>query len=896
MKQKRRFSVVIVLAVSLVFALGLVFGFFSEADYLIYDLLLHVRPKLAQDESIVFLEVDDTAIDYVGVWPWSRHIMADGLFLLKELGAERVVFDIEYVQSSPRGVNQTVLTEDIPEVLDRDFVTMNSNVRDLVTAISQGYIKASEAGDYLDQLEDLSGDIKAGIQREIMSISRDNDRYLGEGAHFFQKAFFTVTMIPDAAVNLDPEYLKWVAKEKSYSRVSGDLRSVPEFPGIMPAIAPVLEGAAGAGFPNIIIDSDGVRRRIHLFSRYGDQVFPQLVIRPLLDTMGDPEVVFSKKAITINTGEDTGPVVIPLNPDGTVSINWTGTVFSESFRHVSYYLLALYQNQEQELVHNLKLMNADEYFSYYEGEALPLEVWNYLETIKVEMSTGLRPYDREYADGKEYFLELVGDFLSGPTEAKITSIIDEIVGSSEYTQDEKAEYLRIREEVAVNFASVKELYDDLADTRARIRASVADSFVIVGATATSTTDWGVNPFEKNFPNVGTHGAVLNMVLNRDFIREAPPWYALAAAVALVLFLAFVLPRLNPVPGVLLGLGIIIVFAGIVSGGLLVFDTYFQSAGSLMLVLTGFIALFIAKLIATGREKAFIHQAFNHYLSVDVINEILKDPQKLSLGGEKKYITAMFTDVRGFSTISEKMDPTDLVRLLNTYLSEMSDIILEVKGTIDKYEGDAIISFFGAPVAIPDHARRACLAAVRMAAVESELNVRFIEDGILTSPLYTRIGINTGDMVVGNMGTASRMDYTIMGNSVNLAARLEGVNKQYDSRILISEMTRSELDDVFLLRRLDKVRVVGIHTPVRLYEVLAESRSAGDKALEMVAAFQKGLDLFEEKRWKESAKVFSACLELASDDGPSAVYLRRCREYIKTPPPESWDGVFNLSVK
>ena len=896
MKQKRRFNLFTVLIVSVIFAAGLFFGIFGEADYAIYDLLLNIRPALAQDDSILFLEVDDTAIDYVGVWPWSRNIMADGLFLLKELGAKKAVFDIEYTQASPRGVNQEVLSEKIPQALDKDFSTMNQNVRDLLTAVSQGYIKPSETGDYLSQLEDLNASLKAGIKKDIQGISRDNDIYLGEGARFFAEAYFTVTMIPDAVANLDPDYVKWVLDNVSYGNVSGDLSVLPAFPGIIPAIGPVLESAAGAGFPNIIIDSDGVRRRIHLFSRYGEHVFPQLVIRPLLSMLGDPEVSFSKKAITLDVQGGDGPIEIPLNPDGTVAINWTGTDFVHSFRHLSYYLLALHQNQEQELLHSLRLMDTDEYFSYYQGEAQPLEVLDYLNQYRGDVLSGIREFDSEYKDGKDYFYSLVGDFLSGDTRDTITSIIDEILVSPDYSENEREEYRRIKQEVLDNFSVAKGLYDDLMSTRTRIQTSVDNSFVIIGATATSTTDWGVNPFEKNFPNVGTHGAVLNMVLNDEYLHEASPWFAFAVAAALVFLLALLLPRLNPVPGVLLGVFTIVLISSGVAAGFLLYDTYFQSAGSVLLVLTGFVALFIAKLIATGREKAFIHRAFNHYLSVDVINEILKDPQKLALGGEKKFITAMFTDVRGFSTISEKMDPSDLVRLLNTYLSEMSDIILDVQGTIDKYEGDAIISFFGAPIAMPDHARRACLAAVRMAEVEKELNARFLDDGILTTPLYTRIGINTGDMVVGNMGTSSRMDYTIMGNSVNLAARLEGVNKQYDSRILVSEMTRNELDDVFVLRRLDKVRVVGINTPVRLFEVICESRGADDKTLDLISAFQNGLDLFEEKRWKEASKAFSSCLELSPEDGPSAIYLRRCREYTKTPPPDTWDGVFNLSVK
>ncbi|HUZ17098.1 MAG TPA: adenylate/guanylate cyclase domain-containing protein, partial [Spirochaetia bacterium] len=267
-----------------------------------------------------------------------------------------------------------------------------------------------------------------------------------------------------------------------------------------------------------------------------------------------------------------------------------------------------------------------------------------------------------------------------------------------------------------------------------------------------------------------------------------------------------------------------------------------------------------------------------------------------LGGEKKNLTACFTDIRGFSTISENMDPADLVKLLNEYLTAMSDIILELRGTIDKFEGDAIISFYGAPIEYPDHAIHACRAALRMKQAEKLLNERFLSQKMSPEPLMTRIGINTGEMVVGNMGTANKMDYTMMGNNVNLASRLEGVNKQYGTWILCSETTEEECRDGLLFRKLDRVRVVGIQKPVRLYELVAESSASSGKEAQLVDEFHQGLSHFEEKRWAEAKRHFDAVLKIDAGDGPGSAYVKRCDEYLKTPPPSNWDGVFNLSMK
>ena len=363
------------------------------------------------------------------------------------------------------------------------------------------------------------------------------------------------------------------------------------------------------------------------------------------------------------------------------------------------------------------------------------------------------------------------------------------------------------------------------ETRAILAEQVPDSFVIIGYTGTGTTDIGVNPFENEYANTGTHGAVVNTILTGKFIDEMPLWISIVVAFVFTAIFVFISrPRSA---NTTLGLGFAgaaVVVAG--SAGLMIGARLFLPIITPVLtILLAAIGQSVLKYIEVAREKNYIRNAFNHYLSTDVINEILDDPTRLRLGGEKRELTAMFTDVKGFSSISESLDPEELVKLLNRYLSEMSDIILQLRGTIDKYEGDAIISFFGAPVPYQDHASRACQAAVRMKKIERYLNEHFQSENLSPHPLATRIGINTGEMVVGNMGTINRMDYTIMGHSVNLAARLEGVNKQYGTWILASELTYRDTDENFAARRLDRVRVVGVSEPVRLYEIVDRNRTA-----------------------------------------------------------------------
>jgi len=292
----------------------------------------------------------------------------------------------------------------------------------------------------------------------------------------------------------------------------------------------------------------------------------------------------------------------------------------------------------------------------------------------------------------------------------------------------------------------------------------------------------------------------------------------------------------------------------------------------------------------------LNKAFSTYLSEDVVKEIIDDPTRLHLGGIKRYMTAMFTDIKDFSKIAEALSPENLVEMLNHYLSAMSNVILDLKGTIDKYEGDAILAFFGAPQQMPDHALRTCTAAILMKRLETEVNKLLAEKELCPQSVFTRIGINTGEMLVGNMGTQKKMNYTVIGNEVNLAARLEGVNKQYGTSIIASENTIKETGEKLLSRRLGWIRVFGISKPVRIYEVLELMEDAGPSPRKLVELFHNALNIFESREWKNAESAFITVLRHFPNDNPSKLYLKYCRHLFQNPPPVNWDGVINIREK
>jgi adenylate cyclase len=397
-------------------------------------------------------------------------------------------------------------------------------------------------------------------------------------------------------------------------------------------------------------------------------------------------------------------------------------------------------------------------------------------------------------------------------------------------------------------------------------------------------------------NVGTHASLVNTILQERFLDELPWWYGAVAGAVLALAVTFVIRKLSPLLSILIGMGSLIAIIAVGTGFFLITGWYLYLLTPVLSVFFTLFAVILMKFLFLEKERSFIRNAFSHYLSTDVINELISDPDKLKLGGEKKYLTAMFTDVQGFSSLSEQLPPEDLVRLLNEYLTEMSNIILDLRGTIDKYEGDAIMAFFGAPIAFDDHPARACLSAIRMKKVEQQVNAHFLQNRLSPSPVFTRIGINTGEVVVGNMGTVRKMDYTIMGNSVNLASRLEGVNKQYGTWILISEETYEKGGRDFTVRKMDRVRVVNIKEPVRLYELIDERSQTDAKTAEAIELFHEGLERFEARQWDAAIDEFRNVQKILPGDGPSDAFIKRCENYQKKPPPASWDGVFNLSMK
>jgi adenylate cyclase len=296
----------------------------------------------------------------------------------------------------------------------------------------------------------------------------------------------------------------------------------------------------------------------------------------------------------------------------------------------------------------------------------------------------------------------------------------------------------------------------------------------------------------------------------------------------------------------------------------------------------------------GRQKLAIRTMFSRYMSEEVISHLLEHPEKVRLGGERRRLTLFFSDLAGFTSISEGLQPEVVVQLLNEYLSAMTEIILAEQGTVDKYEGDAIMAFWGAPLPLADQAQRATRAALRQQEALTDLNQRFQAKG--WPQLHCRIGLHTGEAVVGNLGSRKRFDYTVIGDTVNLASRLEGLNKFYGTAIMASETTVEECRGAIEFQELDRVAVKGREAPVSVFTALAVAGELSHSQKQATRAFAEGLRLYRQGLFSQAGLAFQQALEHWPEFAPSREFRRRCLEWMESAPPADWDGVFRPDKK
>ncbi len=824
----------------------------------LYDIRFTIKPRTAQWDRLTFLDIDDNSINSIGQFPWPRSVYAAGLEVLKEAGIRQVAFDIQFPDESPAMVDR---------------------------ARAAGLIEKASKGKRL---------ARADIEAAII----DNDAALAKAiagqAHFvlpysFQKERF-IEKESNAAKRHETAKARELFTARASIPVPADRKSLyaglvdPDRVAIMYPIAPVVSQTRLFGFVDSDFDPDGISRRIRLVRNFNDRLYFHMSIVMLMDLCGvkmERVEVVPGAHITLKDAVDPvtykkGDITIPIDRRGMFYINWAGD-FKSAFRHVPFYSLIEYGDVRAEI---------HDFFDTREkesGTSARADLREQLESQRAAFASAADPAAKSAA------AEAVRALRAKIRETELalaSSVFEEIKATKEKIKGGSTRELAESLAGLENYAKAIRLVIDTEDLQ--------DHVAIAGLTATATQDIGVTPLSSEYLMVGTYHNIINTILQRKFIVRVKDYINYLIMFVIALFIGLVVQRMNARNSlVTIAVSFIVINAANTAAFAISLIWVDQLGTSLALLLPS-ITITSIKFVKEESQKRFIKLAFSHYLSPSVIENIIKDPDSFKLGGESRTITTFFSDVAKFSTISEKLAPTELVALLNEYLSEMTDILLGYDGTIDKYEGDAIMAFFGAPHFFPDHARRACYTALDMQARLAQMRKKWKEQG--RDELYVRIGMNSGEAVVGNMGSRTRMDYTVMGDSVNLASRLEGANKFYGTQIMISEFTRREVGDAVEVRQLDRIRVVGKEEPIIVFELMAKKGELTGQQRDLLDKYNTGLELFQAREWEKAKNSFRAGLRVVPDDGPCKTYVERCTEFAKAPPPKNWDGVYRLKSK
>lgn len=827
----------------------------KKLDHWSDDQRFHLRGPRLGSPNVAVLAVDDRSIKIMGRWPWPRDIMAQAMSNAYKNGAKVIATDIVWSEPSNKK-NDKIFSE---------FV--NKNKKKLVLGhFFENITPLKQSGfGFKTACHDLI--IKNSLLHKIITLQAVrpivNDNSILDLPEVFSQNYLELVL--DEEINLKAELTKSKSKFENHDidlQIFNMKEDLCEYAFLNPDNEndiiserarnnwqAIKESDAGIAFNSFETFDEWLKN-------FKQSALMNTVPEALTGTFNLPDFTFKS--------ENFGFFNAFLDNDGAIRRSHlllrAGSAYLPSIALQSY-LVSTGQQVKINLAPNIK-------------NSLLKEI----KKLTVVDSVGQNKFDIPVTpEGK-----LVINYAGPNQTIAHASIVD------------------LLDEKNPNILISQQSYDDKSEWHVNIKSLpkttfFKDKILILGATATGIYDLRVTPFDKNFPGVETHANVLDNLVRQDFmLRPRSEAYLMPLfTLALGVLLSLILAHFGAISSVLFSVFVISII-------LFIDKTFFFNRGFLVStilpiiqVIFTYVFLNFYKYFTEEKSKKELRATFSKYVSPAIVEEILKDSKNLELGGRKGRVTVFFSDIRNFTTISEKLDPKILSDFLNSYLTPMTDLIFKNQGTLDKYMGDAIMAFFGAPVHYKDHAKMACRCALQNIEKLKALQIEYRRKGL--PQVDIGIGLNTGECYVGNMGSKTVRNYTVMGDTVNLASRLEGINKIYGTRIMISEFTYNDVKDNFLCREVDWVRVKGKLEPVRIFELLSEG-SGTPLELELVKNFSDGYSFYRKMQFEKSISLFNKALKQCPEDEVSKIYIERCSEYITTPPPSDWDGIYVMKTK
>ena len=960
--------IIISFGVAIVFIILTWFELYEGMENKLLDLRFLNRGKIETRNDIATLDIDSKSLQVVGRWPWSREKHVPSILAAKEHQMDALAFDIFFIERQERkleyndftSINDSVLTlKEVKNLFpdpDIDLANAASDAKNIYfgytffpqpskkmpvkkrTQIKEARLKILEEKGFYKKIDP---DVFETIN-DFYDIDPPVDELIqsSKGTYFFQTVAendgvsrryplvgkYENRLFPNAGLALALDH---------YGVSLEDVEIIPGKHLLIPLSSPDEYGRSSIRIP---IDKRGLMQ-VNWAGKWEDEDgqydfthYPYWVLKKFRDSEYNNYVMSKVKELA-----NTDPTLQGAkNFKELMKAALKAKFASKKDVIKTIKQLAMSGQMESYILRTSGFNTGNQFFESIGRKAKPpmINLYNEIKnsnTVAKELAVNQDvTLDELLRNNKLVYNPPIKDY----TITSFNKLKEDVSSLSKSTKDEKYKKILKRSLIEIsqlerNFLIVQNLYNhSLIDQQRPLyffpnsnrivvgnpkkntaRRIVPFEFynknLLYGLTAAGTSDLGSQPFNGSYPMVGLHANALNTILSDIFIIRTPKYIVSLVLLLLAALLAFGIQKLSPAIGGASVGGLVLVY---VIAAFWVFTNYniwLDLFAPIATVGLGYLGITVYNYIQEEKNKQFLKSSFGTYISPELIDEMYESGQEPELGGEEGYHTAFFTDIQSFSAFSEKLSASDLVSLLNNYLTEMTDILMENNGTLDKYIGDAIVAFYGAPLDLKDHELMACRTAIKMQERLAVLREQWQAEGDrwpeIVHHMQNRIGINTGQMVTGNMGSDSRMNYTMMGDTVNLAARLESSAKQYGVYIQIADSTYESVKDQVVVRALDFVKVMGKEEPVKVFELISETDQEPEPYKKILPAFHEALGHYFNQDWDMAIEAFKAADALEEmfpgrKTNPSRIYIPRCEHFKVNPPGDDWDGVWTLTSK
>ncbi|MHC4839416.1 MAG: CHASE2 domain-containing protein [Planctomycetota bacterium] len=894
----------------------------AERDSDIVVIAIDERALAYGDSAALFYGKDQKANAEPYSWPWPRHVYNKIIRYCRAAGAKAVVFDMIYSESGGNTNDpfRWVHFEGRPSMrlwtgdkAGDDLFMLEATARDDVVIALASDTKPRELEERDELLKRYATPLDSSVDGD--AVAQDMARLKGTSTPFSALLDGIPPMMTDIR---DKERDRQIGEMTGYYRQleeKSPVLSNARFRSITPLPKPQARGVAGVGMVAVENDAvDGAIRQFRTFGMVEGKAYLSLAVESW-------RIWVLQSARTGDADKFAKECPGMTLEDGHVVIGDKRYAIENNLRDVPL------TKEEDEILYLGRRIPVDETAQFQMRYRLPIRaeddpLWRInkddRESIKESYKHGvialyptvsaadvLSDWDAAYANSNVFNL------------ARREKLLEEIAETQEYIEYAEPEEL---EELNAQLTSQQQALAAIPEKPETIfelslgepSELMKDKIVFIAGAAAGLGDRHKTPASATMPGTYVVANAFDNVKNDDFLRASPNWlrWLMALVGGLLAVLAVMFSG-----KIWKGVGLVALLAtAVVISGMVGFSMqwWLPMAAPLVGVSVGFLEASLAKALTESRQRRQRESFAKQYMGKELVDHVIKNPGSLALGGENREMSVYFSDVAGFTTVTEVLgteNPERLVELLNVYLERMTDVMLETGGVIDKYIGDAIMCFWGAPMSQEDHAQRACMGALNCRTELNRMQPLFIDAVKEIAPqlikpdgtvLYARAGINSGLMTVGNMGSSKRFAYTVMGDAVNLAARLEPQNKPYGTDIMIGQKTEAMIRGEFTIRPLDLIVVKGKTEPVEVFELLGEKEVPGFVA-DLVKDFNQGIELFRAQEFAEALKAFNASAKNESradtdEINPSKLYIERCEDLIANPPDKDWNGVFVKTSK